>query len=109
MFLSVLLSQVYLARTEGSSTGSISWAIDCKDSNYVIDTVKIIASCTTYENGRVDWNLLGENEVDQSEVLPGGELVLIVFNLHSSHESSGKVTLVFCLLCIAEAFRELTG
>ena len=64
---------MYLARTETASTGSITWKIDLNSCDLVIDSVVIVATSTTFQTGRVDWKLTGDDEESQSETLSGGK------------------------------------
>ena len=63
--------QTYLSRTESASTGSITWQVDLSSCNLVIDSVTIVATSTTFQTGRVDWVLSGDDE-SQLEKLSGG-------------------------------------
>ena len=63
--------QTYLSRTESASTGSITWQVDLSSCNLVIDSVTIVATSTTFQTGRVDWVLSGDDE-SQREKLSGG-------------------------------------
>lgn len=62
----------YLSRTESASTGSITWQVDLSSCNLVIDSVTIVATSTTFQTGRVDWVLSGDDE-SQREKLSGGQ------------------------------------
>lgn len=74
---------VYLARTETASTGSITWQIDLNSCDLVIDSVTIVARSTTFQTGRVDWKLTGDEE-SQSETLSGGQESTITSALSGS-------------------------
>ena len=63
--------QTYLSRTESASTGSITWQVDLSSCNLVIDSVTIVATSTTFQTGRVDWVLSGDDD-SQREKLSGG-------------------------------------
>ncbi|KAL9958982.1 hypothetical protein ACROYT_G036062 [Oculina patagonica] len=74
---------VYLARTETASTGSVTWKIDLNSCDLVIDTVTVVATSTTFQTGRVDWKLTGDEE-SQSETLSGGQESTITSALSGS-------------------------
>lgn len=60
--------KVYLARTEGSSTGSISWRLDCAAAGMRIKAATVMAHAQTFESGRVSCTVRsGQNSTD----LPG--------------------------------------
>ncbi|XP_072226544.1 peptide-N(4)-(N-acetyl-beta-glucosaminyl)asparagine amidase isoform X2 [Leuresthes tenuis] len=48
---------VYIARTEGSSIGRISWKFDFLPAGMKIESVSIMASCKTFHTGEVFWHL----------------------------------------------------
>ncbi|CAJ1084132.1 peptide-N(4)-(N-acetyl-beta-glucosaminyl)asparagine amidase [Xyrichtys novacula] len=48
---------VYLARTEGSSQGKISWKFDFTSAGLKIKSVSIMASSQTFHSGRVCWHV----------------------------------------------------
>lgn len=48
--------QVYLARTEGSSMGRISWKLDFAPAGLKIKSVSIMASSQTFQSGTVCWH-----------------------------------------------------
>ncbi|XP_015259936.1 PREDICTED: peptide-N(4)-(N-acetyl-beta-glucosaminyl)asparagine amidase [Cyprinodon variegatus] len=48
---------VYIARTEGSSVGRISWKFDFAPAGLKVDSVSIMASSQTFHSGRVCWSL----------------------------------------------------
>ncbi|KAM4539534.1 peptide-N(4)-(N-acetyl-beta-glucosaminyl)asparagine amidase isoform 2-T2 [Odontesthes bonariensis] len=48
---------VYIARTEGSSVGRISWKFDFLPAGMKIESVSIMASCQTFHTGKVFWHL----------------------------------------------------
>lgn len=64
--------QAYLSRTESASTGSITWQVDLSSCDLVIDSIIIVATSSTFQTGRVDWKLNGDN-ASQSETLSGGK------------------------------------
>ena len=80
--------QTYLARTESSSSGSITWQVDLRSCDLVIDSVTIVATSATFQTGQVEWKLSGDDE-SQSEILSGGQ----VFN------DDKNETLIFVDLC----------
>ncbi|XP_078701033.1 peptide-N(4)-(N-acetyl-beta-glucosaminyl)asparagine amidase-like isoform X1 [Branchiostoma floridae x Branchiostoma belcheri] len=47
----------YLARTEGATTGSVSWKFDLSDSGLCVQEIKVITRSQTFENGSVSWRL----------------------------------------------------
>lgn len=47
---------VYLARTEGSSMGRISWKLDFAPAGLKIKSVSIMASSQTFQSGKVCWH-----------------------------------------------------
>ncbi len=51
------LLQVYIARTEGSSTGKISWKFDFAPAGLKIKSVSVMASSQTFHSGKVCWHL----------------------------------------------------
>ncbi|XP_031552876.1 peptide-N(4)-(N-acetyl-beta-glucosaminyl)asparagine amidase-like [Actinia tenebrosa] len=63
---------VYLTRNEGSELGSISWKVDLTSSDHIIDAVTIVATSSTFENGKVDWMVYGDDVERQCSVLNGG-------------------------------------
>ncbi|KAJ7380427.1 Peptide-N(4)-(N-acetyl-beta- glucosaminyl)asparagine amidase [Desmophyllum pertusum] len=83
---------VYLSRTDTASTGSITWQIDLNSCHLVIDTVTIVAISTTFQTGRVDWKLSGDEE-SQSETLSGGQESTITSSLSGSKSLKLTVTL----------------
>uniref|UniRef100_A0A3Q0RFA6 Peptide-N(4)-(N-acetyl-beta-glucosaminyl)asparagine amidase n=1 Tax=Amphilophus citrinellus TaxID=61819 RepID=A0A3Q0RFA6_AMPCI len=48
---------VYLARTEGSSTGRISWKFDFAPAGLKIKSVSVMASSQTFHSGKACWHL----------------------------------------------------
>ncbi|CAL1584229.1 unnamed protein product [Knipowitschia caucasica] len=48
---------VYLARTEGSSTGKVSWRFDFFPVGMQIETVSVMAKSETFESGSVCWKV----------------------------------------------------
>ncbi|XP_038828062.1 peptide-N(4)-(N-acetyl-beta-glucosaminyl)asparagine amidase [Salvelinus namaycush] len=68
---------VYLARTEGSLSGKISWKLDCAPVRMKIKTVSVRACSQTFHSGTVRWGLQsGQNTTEFSgdgemHLLPG--------------------------------------
>jgi len=52
---------MYLARTEGSSKSSISWELNLDDSELTVKSIELDVNSTTFESGRVVWQLCGGN------------------------------------------------
>nr|XP_020476497.1 peptide-N(4)-(N-acetyl-beta-glucosaminyl)asparagine amidase [Monopterus albus] len=58
---------VYIARTEGSATGIISWKFDFAPVGMKIKSVSIMASSQTFHSGKVSWQLQsGQNTTEFS-------------------------------------------
>ncbi|CAH1795770.1 unnamed protein product [Owenia fusiformis] len=55
-------NMVYLARTEGTPSASISWTLDCSDSGLAVDSIEILVCSKTYENGKVTWILCADDQ-----------------------------------------------
>lgn len=53
---------IYLARTEGSESGKIKWSIDIHNSTLKISHVNVIVHTKLYENGKIDFKLISEND-----------------------------------------------
>lgn len=51
--------QVYLARTEKSEFGEISWKFDFSETNFKINSVQLKISSQTFENGEIKISLCG--------------------------------------------------
>ncbi|XP_078620102.1 peptide-N(4)-(N-acetyl-beta-glucosaminyl)asparagine amidase-like isoform X2 [Branchiostoma floridae x Branchiostoma japonicum] len=47
----------YLARTEGATTGSVSWKFDLEGSGLCVQEIKVVTRSQTFENGSVSWRL----------------------------------------------------
>ena len=62
---------MYLARTEGATSASLSWKIDLSKTNLSIESLSVFASTAIYEDGQVMWTVKGENGATKSWV--GGE------------------------------------
>uniref|UniRef100_A0A8C7W4G9 Peptide-N(4)-(N-acetyl-beta-glucosaminyl)asparagine amidase n=1 Tax=Oncorhynchus mykiss TaxID=8022 RepID=A0A8C7W4G9_ONCMY len=96
---------VYLARTEGSSSGKISWKLDCAPVRMKIKTVSVRACSQTFHSGTVRWCLQsGQNTTEFSgdgemHLLPGlsgsSELVLEAELAGGEGESSWQHSQLF--------------
>ncbi|KAJ8273855.1 hypothetical protein GJAV_G00106250 [Gymnothorax javanicus] len=53
---------VYLARTEGSASGKVSWKIDCGGAGVRMKTVKARAMSQTFHSGTVHWRMSSGQE-----------------------------------------------
>ncbi|KAK6323927.1 hypothetical protein J4Q44_G00062660 [Coregonus suidteri] len=67
---------VYLARTEGSSSGNISWKLDCAPVRMKIKTVSVRACSQTFHSGTVRWSL--QSGQNTTEFSGDGEMHLVV-------------------------------
>ncbi|CAH1249561.1 NGLY1 [Branchiostoma lanceolatum] len=47
----------YLARTEGVTTGSVSWKFDLSGSGLCVQEIKVVTRSQTFENGSISWRL----------------------------------------------------
>uniref|UniRef100_A0A0K2T0P7 Peptide-N(4)-(N-acetyl-beta-glucosaminyl)asparagine amidase n=2 Tax=Lepeophtheirus salmonis TaxID=72036 RepID=A0A0K2T0P7_LEPSM len=54
-------NMVYLARKERLETGKLSWDIDLSETNLSVKCIELKIESKTYENGRVLWQLCGNN------------------------------------------------
>lgn len=61
---------VYLSRTEGAPTGTLSWKFDCSKTSLNINSVTVTFPFCVYENGNVLIQLRSGDECIQ---IPGGE------------------------------------
>lgn len=77
---------VYLARTEGSSSGKISWKFDCASVGMKIKSTSVRAFSQTFHSGSVRWSLHsaqttvdfpGDGEMHSSASLSGGTELLV--------------------------------
>lgn len=68
--------QVYIARTEGSSVGTISWKFDFAPAGLKIKSVSIMASSQTFHSGKVCWHLQAGQITTE---FPGGMLMFKIF------------------------------
>ncbi|XP_064205332.1 peptide-N(4)-(N-acetyl-beta-glucosaminyl)asparagine amidase [Anguilla rostrata] len=75
---------VYIARTEGSSSGKISWRFDCSPVGLKMGTVKVRTTSQTFHSGSVCWRMRsGQDTIE----FPGdGEM-------HSAPSFSGRTEL----------------
>ncbi|XP_007893698.1 peptide-N(4)-(N-acetyl-beta-glucosaminyl)asparagine amidase isoform X2 [Callorhinchus milii] len=74
---------VYIARTEGSSSGKVSWKFECGSVGLRIDNVSIRASSETFETGLVRWHLSSNtNSID----LTGDKETYLFPSFHGSTE-----------------------
>ncbi|XP_035648869.1 peptide-N(4)-(N-acetyl-beta-glucosaminyl)asparagine amidase [Oncorhynchus keta] len=67
---------VYLARTEGSSSGKISWKLDCAPVRMKIKTVSVRACSQTFHSGTVRWGL--QSGQNTTEFSGDGEMHLLL-------------------------------
>ncbi|XP_046874611.1 peptide-N(4)-(N-acetyl-beta-glucosaminyl)asparagine amidase [Hypomesus transpacificus] len=74
---------VYIARTEGSASGSVSWKLDCAPVGMKIKTVSVRACSQTFHSGRVCWSLRSGQNI--TEFSGDGEM-LSVASLSGSTE-----------------------
>lgn len=81
---------VYLARTEGSSTGRVSWKVDLSPVGMKIKSVTVMALSQTFHSGTVCWKLLsgqtsadfsGDGKVQSFPSLSGSTEFIIVAEL----------------------------
>ncbi|KAK7124588.1 hypothetical protein R3I94_018836 [Phoxinus phoxinus] len=77
---------VYLARTEGSSFGRISWKFNCAPVGMKIKSTSVRALSQTFHSGSVRWSLHsaettiefpGDGELHSSSRLSGGEELIV--------------------------------
>ncbi|XP_051520399.1 peptide-N(4)-(N-acetyl-beta-glucosaminyl)asparagine amidase-like isoform X2 [Myxocyprinus asiaticus] len=77
---------VYLARTEGSSSGRISWKLDCAPAGMKIKTASVKAFSQTFHSGHVRWSLSsaqttiefpGDGELHSAASLSGGTELIV--------------------------------
>lgn len=48
---------VYIARTEGSSTGKISWKFDFAPAGMTIKSISVMSKSQTFHSGKISWHL----------------------------------------------------
>uniref|UniRef100_A0A8C9S0Q2 Peptide-N(4)-(N-acetyl-beta-glucosaminyl)asparagine amidase n=1 Tax=Scleropages formosus TaxID=113540 RepID=A0A8C9S0Q2_SCLFO len=76
---------VYISRTEGSSSGKISWKFDCQPVGLKIKTVSVRASSQTFHSGSVIWRMhSGQDTIEFS-----GDS-----KMHSAPSLSGSTELI---------------
>ncbi|RXN34451.1 peptide-N(4)-(N-acetyl-beta-glucosaminyl)asparagine amidase [Labeo rohita] len=77
---------VYLARTEGSSFGKISWKFNCAPVGMKIKSASVRAFSQTFQSGSVRWSLHsaettvefpGDGELHSSSTLSGGKELIV--------------------------------
>ncbi|XP_016419100.1 peptide-N(4)-(N-acetyl-beta-glucosaminyl)asparagine amidase-like [Sinocyclocheilus rhinocerous] len=77
---------VYLARTEGSSFGRISWKFNCAPVGMKIKSASVRAFSQTFHSGSVRWSLRsaettiefpGDGELHSSSSLSGGKELIV--------------------------------
>nr|XP_061838353.1 peptide-N(4)-(N-acetyl-beta-glucosaminyl)asparagine amidase isoform X3 [Nerophis lumbriciformis] len=82
--------QVYIARTEGSSAGQISWKFDFAPSELTIKSVSIKASSQTFNSGKVSWllqsgltkaHLVGDGSMQSFQSLKGSPELIVTAQL----------------------------
>nr|CAG4634793.1 EOG090X06HD [Alona affinis] len=62
-------NMTFLCRTEGSSTGAISWKFDLSATDFVILQASVSCPGTTFEDGEIRWKICGQ---DHCQILPNG-------------------------------------
>ncbi|XP_061884782.1 peptide-N(4)-(N-acetyl-beta-glucosaminyl)asparagine amidase isoform X1 [Entelurus aequoreus] len=81
---------VYIARTEGSSAGQISWKFDFAPSELTIKSVSIKASSQTFNSGKVSWllqsgltkaHLVGDGSMQSFQSLKGSSELIVTAQL----------------------------
>ncbi|MFT7811400.1 peptide-N(4)-(N-acetyl-beta-glucosaminyl)asparagine amidase isoform X1 [Arapaima gigas] len=76
---------VYISRTEGSSSGRISWKVDCGSVGLKVKSVSVRASSRTFNSGKVVWRMhSGQDTIEFS-----GDN-----KMHSAPSFSGSTELV---------------
>ncbi|XP_034561190.1 peptide-N(4)-(N-acetyl-beta-glucosaminyl)asparagine amidase [Notolabrus celidotus] len=88
---------VYVARTEGSSQGNISWKFDFAPAGLKIKSVSILASSQTFHSGRVCWHVQagevttefsGDGTMQSLQSLSGSSEFMIVAGLSGGEGDS---------------------
>ncbi|XP_039676122.1 peptide-N(4)-(N-acetyl-beta-glucosaminyl)asparagine amidase [Perca fluviatilis] len=88
---------VYIARTEGSSMGKISWKFDFAPAGMKIKSVSIMASSQTFHSGKVCWHLQagqittefsGDGKMQSFQSLSGSSEFTIVAGLSGGEEET---------------------
>ncbi|XP_073319657.1 peptide-N(4)-(N-acetyl-beta-glucosaminyl)asparagine amidase [Pagrus major] len=81
---------VYIARTEGSSMGTISWKFDLAPAGLKIKSVSVMASSQTFHSGKVCWHLQtgqittefsGDGKMQSFQSLSGSSEITVVAGL----------------------------
>eukprot|EP00096_Caligus_rogercresseyi_P003534 TRINITY_DN166_c1_g1_i1.p1 TRINITY_DN166_c1_g1~~TRINITY_DN166_c1_g1_i1.p1 ORF type:complete len:772 (+),score=180.55 TRINITY_DN166_c1_g1_i1:355-2670(+) len=80
---------VYLARQESCSSGKLTWEFDLSETSLSIKSIELRVESKTYENGRVLWQLCGNNlclipspaTTLNSEALSGAKKVTLTASL----------------------------
>ncbi|KAF7656148.1 hypothetical protein LDENG_00045790 [Lucifuga dentata] len=95
----------YISRTEGSSTGSVSWKFDVAPAGMKIKTVSIMAASQTFQSGKVCWHvqsgqisteLSGDGKLQVFPSLIGSSEFIIVAELRGGEgESSWQHSQLF--------------
>nr|SVE75132.1 EOG090X06HD [Daphnia dolichocephala] len=62
-------NMAYIARTEGSSQGCLSWKFDLSSTNLVILQATVSCPGTTFEDGEISWKICG---TDHCQILENG-------------------------------------
>ncbi|TDH04368.1 hypothetical protein EPR50_G00152750 [Perca flavescens] len=88
---------VYIARTEGSSMGKISWKFDFAPAGMKIKSVSIMASSQTFHSGKVCWHLQagqittefsGDGKMQSFQNLSGSSEFTVVAGLRGGEEET---------------------
>ncbi|XP_032378231.1 peptide-N(4)-(N-acetyl-beta-glucosaminyl)asparagine amidase isoform X2 [Etheostoma spectabile] len=88
---------VYIARTEGSSMGKISWKFDFAPAGMKIKSVSIMASSQTFHSGKVCWHLQagqittefsGDGKMQSFQSLSGSSEFIVVAGLSGGEEET---------------------
>ncbi|XP_034748013.1 peptide-N(4)-(N-acetyl-beta-glucosaminyl)asparagine amidase isoform X3 [Etheostoma cragini] len=88
---------VYIARTEGSSMGNISWKFDFAPAGMKIKSVSILASSQTFHSGKVCWHLQagqtttefsGDGKMQSFQSLSGSSEFIVVAGLSGGEEET---------------------
>uniref|UniRef100_A0A6Q2X4E5 Peptide-N(4)-(N-acetyl-beta-glucosaminyl)asparagine amidase n=1 Tax=Esox lucius TaxID=8010 RepID=A0A6Q2X4E5_ESOLU len=95
---------VYLARTEGSSSGKISWKLDCAPAGMTIKTVSVRACSQTFHSGTVRWSLQsgqkttefsGDGQIHSVPVLSGSSELVVEAELAGGDGQSWQHSQLF--------------
>ncbi|XP_030269017.1 peptide-N(4)-(N-acetyl-beta-glucosaminyl)asparagine amidase isoform X2 [Sparus aurata] len=83
-------TQVYIARTDGSSMGRISWKFDLAQADLKIKSVSVMASSQTFHSGKVCWHLQtgqitaefsGDGKMQSFQSLSGSSEITLIAEL----------------------------